>query len=298
LKSAVLKNNITDASNMHERLSMALMRRIGVPASREAHARLFINGAYVGVYTLVESVDKDFLRRTFNENDGYLFEYEWAFPYYFTDRGTHPSAYVPSPFQPQTHEDDPKPEVLVELVQTVNSSANFFSDIATYLDLKKFLRLIAVETFLADSDDFLGDLGMANFYLYRFENKKLFAFIAWDKSEAFTSPLFSIWQHIRGMDRDHTNILVSRALESPELYDFYLDTLLECVRSINEPGATDPRGWMEREIDRIDAQVRDATFNDPVKPFANGQYDQALAAMREFAQRRGAFVTEEVNTSR
>ena len=69
LKSVVLKNNVTDASNMHERLSMLFMRRLGIPASREATARLFVNGDYVGVYTLVESVDKNFLKRVFGEKD-------------------------------------------------------------------------------------------------------------------------------------------------------------------------------------------------------------------------------------
>src|SRR5262249_31236557 len=58
LKSAILKNDVTDPSFMHERISMELFRRIGVPAPRETHAKLFINGVYSGLFTLVESVDK------------------------------------------------------------------------------------------------------------------------------------------------------------------------------------------------------------------------------------------------
>jgi spore coat protein CotH len=167
LKQAVLKNDLTDPSNMHERISMLLMRRMGIPAPREASARLFVNGDYSGVYTLIEGVDKSFLKRVFGDNDGYLFSYEWAFPYFFADRGPAPSLYVPSPFSPETHEDDPEPQAIVELVQTINYSTNFASDINTYLDIKKFVRHIAVENFLADRDDFLGDYGMANFFLYR-----------------------------------------------------------------------------------------------------------------------------------
>jgi hypothetical protein len=120
-----------------------------------------------GVYTLVEGVDKDFLKRVFGDNDGYLFSYEWAFPYFFSDRGTDTAAYVPSPFSPETHEDDPEPQAIVELVQAINHSTNFASDVNTYLDVKKFVRHVAVENFLADRDDFNGDYGMANFFLYR-----------------------------------------------------------------------------------------------------------------------------------
>ena len=51
LKSFVLRNNTQDASNMHERLSMLLFRRLGLPASREAHTKLYINNEYAGLYT-------------------------------------------------------------------------------------------------------------------------------------------------------------------------------------------------------------------------------------------------------
>src|SRR5262245_24054214 len=283
---------------MRERISMLLFRRMGFPASREVTARLFVNNEFAGVYTMVESVDKAFLKRVFSENDGFLFSYEWAGPYYFTDRGTDPRNYVPSPFQPETHEDDPKPEAIVDLVQAINRSADFAREIATYIDLKKFVRHIAVETCLADHDDFLGDAGMANFFLYRPPDKKQFGLIAWDKSEAFTHPQFDIFQHIRNVPPERGNQLVSRALGMPEHLTTYLDTLLECVQSLEQPGTSDPRGWLEREIDRENAQLRDATLSDPVKPFTNGEYDAAVAAMREFAQRRGPFVRQSVDAAR
>src|SRR6476660_2464113 len=88
LKSFVLRNNTQDASNLHERLSMLLFRRLGRPASREAHTKLYINDRYEGLYTIVESVDKSFLKRTFNEDEGYLYKYDYptdAQPYFFED---------------------------------------------------------------------------------------------------------------------------------------------------------------------------------------------------------------------
>ena len=72
MKSFVLRNNTTDRTGMHEQINMQLVERLGMPAPREAHTTLFVNGAYVGLYSIVESPDKNFLARTRSENSGYL----------------------------------------------------------------------------------------------------------------------------------------------------------------------------------------------------------------------------------
>src|SRR5262249_22685852 len=72
LKSVVLRNNVMEPAMINERLTMLLYGRLGVPVSREAPAKLFVNGEYAGLYTIVESVDKNFLKNWYGENDGYL----------------------------------------------------------------------------------------------------------------------------------------------------------------------------------------------------------------------------------
>jgi len=69
LKSLVLDNLTQDASGIHETVSMALFARLGIPAPREAHARLYVNNEYVGLYVLVEAVDKRLLARVFGAID-------------------------------------------------------------------------------------------------------------------------------------------------------------------------------------------------------------------------------------
>ena len=307
LKSFILRNQTQDASNMHERLSMLLFRRLGLPASREAHTKVFINNQYDGLYTIVESVDKTFLQETFNENDGYLYKYDYptdAQPYYFEDRGSEPGAYVPLPFKPETHETDPRPEFIVQLVQAINqtSDAAFRTVMAEYLDLKKFVQHVAVETFVADNDGFHSDYGgMNNYYLYQFQGKKLFTFIAWDKSEAFKSGYeYDIWHNIKNGPHAGKNRLMKRALAFPDLYNAYLDTLLDCVRSAGEQaaGVTGGPGWLEREVRREYEQIRDAALADSTKPFANDEFERAVSDLGVFARRRGDFVTAAVTAAR
>jgi hypothetical protein len=89
LESLALKYNRDDPTYVREALSYALLDDEGVPASRAAHATLTleITGApgqtlfdrplpqsyEMGVFTMVEPVDKTFLQRRFGKN-GYLFK--------------------------------------------------------------------------------------------------------------------------------------------------------------------------------------------------------------------------------
>jgi spore coat protein CotH len=90
LKSVVLDNLTQDHSGIHETVTMKLFARLGLPAPREAHVRLYVNNNYIGLYAVVESIDKALLARVFGsigddvQNDGYLYEYNYVDPWTFT----------------------------------------------------------------------------------------------------------------------------------------------------------------------------------------------------------------------
>jgi CotH kinase protein len=63
-----------DDSMMHERVAYRLYREFGLPAARATHATVYVNGEYYGLYTHLETVDKNFIRRHFDDPDGTLFE--------------------------------------------------------------------------------------------------------------------------------------------------------------------------------------------------------------------------------
>jgi hypothetical protein len=280
---------------------MSLFRRMGVPAPRVAHTRLHVNGEDVGLYTIVESVDQPFLKRTFGEDQGYLYDYDYpvsAKPYYFEYRGSKPKLYVPLPFKPETRQRNPRPEIIEELVRTINSTSDaiFRQAIDEYLDLVKFILYVAVEVLVADNDGMLGDYGMNNFYAYRFDNTKLFTFIPWDKSEAFKNGFdYGIFHNISDVPSLQQNRLMTRILRYPDLAELYLEILLEGAQSIDDrTGSQDGRGWLEREIEREYGQIRDAVLDDTFKPFSNDEFEGAISALGDFARRRGDVVRSEV----
>jgi spore coat protein CotH len=312
LKSFVLRNNINadpnnqDRSFLHESLSLLLFHRLGHPAPRQAHAKVFVNNNYVGLYRIVQALDHEFLQETFNEQGGYLYKYDYpadAKPYYFEDRGADPRQYVPLPFKPETHKLDSRPEVIAQWIQTINqaSDATFRTSVSEYLDPVSFIRHVALENFLADTDGVLGTWGVNNLYVYRPETTKQFVFIGWDLGKTFLGSFdFDIFHNVNGVPDAQKNRLMTRMLAVPEFYNLYLDTLAECVRSANElpPGSTNGPNWMQREIQRQYELIRDAARADPGKPFTNEDFEQAISDLTVFARQRGDSVTRQVSAAR
>jgi len=311
LKSFILRNNTQDETGMRERISMLLFRRLNMVAEREAHARLFINNVYSGVYTIVESIDKTFLTKNFNQNDGHLYEYSFdnaaPVPFDFGYPGPDPALYTPVPFKPETLEDDPQGEVFERLFWTINiaSDAVWRSAMEEFLDLKKFIRHLAIENFLAEEDGLTGDYGPNNFYFYRFENTTKFQFIPWDKSNTFwDSPSYSIFHNIVDGPESHRNKLVVRALRDPELRELYLNTLLEAADSVMAPpedrqnAASTVAGWLEAEVNYEYAQIHDFDVADPVRNHSQGQFDAGAETLRTFGRQRADRVREQVAADR
>ena len=69
-----LNNNDTDASLVKQHMAYELFRKAGIPAPRCNFARVTVNGEYLGIYSHVESVRKNFLRRHFTKASGNLYE--------------------------------------------------------------------------------------------------------------------------------------------------------------------------------------------------------------------------------
>jgi hypothetical protein len=297
LKSFVLDNLTQDSSGLRERLAMKLFRRLGLPASREAHAKLYVNNTYVGLYAVVESIDKRFLKRVEGlDPDGFLFEYRWKEAWTFSYRGQALEAYQPL-FSPQTHEKDSTSELYAPLehfIRVVNNSTDFAREIAEYLNPDNFLKHLAIEQFVAEWDGLTGYAGMNNFYLYRRPKKNECRFLVWDKDNAFKAPDYPVLQGTA------ENVLTRRLLEIPSWRERYLALLLEVQASADQregevvPGAPLPPAWLEQEVARQYLQIRQAMRDDVNKPFTNDDFEGAIAYLREFASARGTSVKGQV----
>jgi hypothetical protein len=164
------------------------------------------------------------------------------------------------------------------------SDTEFAEQVSTFLDLKLFLRHVAVENYLADADGLLGLWGMNNFYLYRSANTTRFQFIPWDKDVTLGNPGQSIWFNT------DTNVLTRRVLSRRELQESYLDSLQQTAR--------EAEGWVEEELERAYLQIQTAVYEDSRKPVDNEQFERAVAEVRNFVRLRGAYVLDAIERAR
>lgn len=284
LTALVLDNAWHDESMIRERVSMLLFRKMGLPAPREAHARLYLGEArqFAGVYVMVEEIDKPFLKRVFGEDEGYLFDLERIDGYHFEDLGDAFGEYAKR-FEPQTHEkEDPATSFgpLRDMVRIINNSSPeaLPAAIAPYLDLDRFLTFVAVTNYLAVWDSYVGGLGMANFSLYRFKDSTTFEFIPWDQDNSFAAVDFPPSE---GVDK---NVLLRKLWAHAPSRERYLRKLLDVAAAAD--------GWMEGEIEREYRQIREAALADPVKYRTNAEFEKTIGELKSFARARSARVRE------
>ena len=164
--------------------------------------------------------------------------------------------------------------------------AGFYGDAFTMaFRLPNLLRDLFAELFIGDYDGFIGNYGINNFYVYRFNNQKRFQMIPWDKSEAFKADAgSSIFHNLNDVPDAQRNRLMIRILSYPELYAKYLDTLQAIANSVAQGN------WLESEIQREYAQIRDAARADTQKPFSNDDFENAVQGLLTFTRERSAQV--------
>ena len=290
LHSLVLRNIWQDATFMHEALAMAFFRRMGLPASRESYCKLYINNEYYGVYSLVENVDTDYVKRYVDSaGSGYLFEFHWTFYWYDEYLGDPLAPYMPL-FEARTRDTESVTTLYTpirDLFREVNGPDDgWFDRVNALIDLRAFTRYIAVETFLSEWDGYFGNWATNNFYLYRPAGSTQHQVLVWDRSESFNSVDSSIFV------RKDENALVRRVLANPDLRTVFLDALQDCANSAADGG------WLENEVRRNASLITDAVIADTKKQFGVDAFLQGVDFLINFAQQRSNFVLQEVAKSR
>ena len=288
LKSFVLDNSTQDTSGVHEAVAMAFYARLGIPAPRTIHTRLYVNNEYAGLYVIVESVDKDMLARVFGaigedtQNDGYLYEFKWMDDWKFGYLGDGLSEYKLR-FEPTTHESK-SDEELYRPIETLIKLANqtptdrIAAELGPRLDIAAVIRFIAAQVFLAETDGFLGGFGINNFYLYRLENSNAHTFIAWDADNTFYHPEYPTNSGI------NDNVLMRDFMAVPEYNALFFAELRRCVE------LAEADDWLNTEAVRHIQRVDTAMKEDPFKPYSNNAYEGKAGEMLTFARARIAFV--------
>jgi spore coat protein CotH len=181
-----LHNNVMDPTHVRQALSYRVFEAAGIASPRTAFAEvsLTIDGECdrepLGLYTLVEEIDKAFLRRHFQTDKGMLLKPEGTQGLEY--KGEDWAAY--SWFEPKSKPKKAESQRLIDLTRLIHKADDeqFRREIGTLLDTDQFAKFLAANTLLANMDSFLTQVH--NYYVYlppkldKFPNK--FVFLPWD----------------------------------------------------------------------------------------------------------------------
>ncbi|HXZ76705.1 MAG TPA: CotH kinase family protein [Streptosporangiaceae bacterium] len=230
-----LKSMYNDPSQMREALAWRLFRNAGVPAARHTYAKLAFDATYYGLFSVIEQVDKRFLKDHFGDNDrGNLYKA------YCGDVGCATLEHRAGPdgddsgrqyfragddertYRLKSNEDAPGAgsyDDLAEFIKTINGiglpggderfdSDAFRESVDGVMNSRAFLRWAAVNLLLGSWDNYYAT--PSNYYLYNsgrlgaeddFMRSPYFTFIPWDYDNCLGIDYFGTkWQYTDILD--------------------------------------------------------------------------------------------------
>lgn len=257
IKSLSLNTNALDPSQLRESLGYGFFREAGVCAPRTCFALVYltVEGVYknelLGLYTVVEEVNEDFLYRHFGTTKGLLIRPERTRNLaYFGNRWedysryniqTEPTAFTAGRFMDFTRSIH------------VSSDEYFCSEIASALDADRFLRFLAANVLMVNLDGVL--VNGHNFYVHVHPKTGRLTFIPWDLHLGFGWQGRSLedWVSLT-IERPYRsgNRLVERVLSVGWMRETYEHYLREFATTCFSPER------MHGRIERLEQVVRKA----------------------------------------
>ncbi|MFM9947057.1 MAG: CotH kinase family protein, partial [Saprospiraceae bacterium] len=189
LKKIQLHSQNLDPSQMHERLAYWPFRAMGVPAPRSVHARVIINGQYMGLFALTEEVDGRFTRENFDDGKGNLYKEIWPL-----DMNGLPFSEQTYLSHLETNEDEnPTAAMIRGFAQAIASGTpeSIQSIITERMNLEEIIAYAVVDRTIRVDDGpfhwycYAGYCSPHNYFWYEEPTKGTLHLIPWDMDNAF-----------------------------------------------------------------------------------------------------------------
>ncbi|TGB12121.1 CotH kinase family protein [Streptomyces sp. MZ04] len=232
-----LKAMYNDPSQMREAVAWRLLDRAGIPAAQHTYATFSLNDRYMGLYSVIEQVDKKFLKDHFGKNSAgnlykaYCGDVGCATLEHRTGTGggddgrqyfTAGSVDDDRTYRLKTNEDDPAANTyddLATLIRAVNGvqlpggddrfkSDTFRASVERVLNVRAFLRWAGANVLLGSWDNYFAT--PSNYYLYNsgrlgdplgFTGRPYFTLIPWDYDNSSGIDFFGTkWQYTDLLD--------------------------------------------------------------------------------------------------
>lgn len=269
-----------DQAMMRARLQYPAYAALGVPAPRYVHARLYVNGAYKGVYGVEERLGREFLRKRLGPPVGQLYE--------FTEgtadlvwRGEEDWRYIPAMWIPKIDDLPADAAAIRNLIDILHHRP---AELPAVLDVDAFARFMAAEVLAGEGDGYLSgpEAGDAeNLFMTVAPADGRFLILPWDRDQGF-------YREQDDLEFGFSNMILTRRilLEDPVRKAAYRDALR---RLLADAWSTAP---VHARIDAIWAQIREAVAEDPLKRWSTEEVADEVAWIKAYVARRNAAFAE------
>jgi hypothetical protein len=235
LEKLMFNNSIQDATYFAEFMATQLFRDAGQPAARVTHARVKLNNRDLGLYVVIEAMNKDFLKQHFKNPHGNFYEA----PFRDID--------LPLEQDGGTIADQSDLKNL-HRVCSITNAAERWRELPKVLDVDRFLSFAAMEMLVAHWDGYI--LHTNNYRLYHDPMSDRFVFVPHGMDWAFLRPNLSL----HAPEFTAVGRAVLRTTEGRKLYRERVGVLFTNVFRVPV--------LMER-IDRELARIRTGNFAPP-----------------------------------
>ncbi len=259
---------VNDPSMIRANLCWKLYRKLGLPAPRSNHIRLYINGDFYGIYHNVEQIDENLMKSRLGAGYGNLYKCLWpadldylgsdpeAYKYYSGDR---------QPYALQINEQYDDYADLAEMVTMLNTlgDTDFRNVFETFFNVQSLLKIMALDVMTGNWDDYI--FNKNNYYLYRDPLTGRFEIYPYDMDNTFGIDwVGQDWgtRSVYNWGQD-TRPLYSRILAFQDYRDQYTAWLQEIGELLESE-------WLSGEMDRIQSLIRTYLSSDTYYPMDYG----------------------------
>jgi spore coat protein H len=222
LETIHIHGNHNDASMIREFLSAYVMKKMNIPVNRVNHIKLFINGTYWGVRSMVEYIDKDFLKTRFGSNKGNNYKCTWPadLDWLGSNQNTYKSIINPSPLQERAYELKTNEDIddysrfvsLIDIINNQKNQSNFPQEIEKIFDVDTYLKALAAEVLIGHWDNYFYNKN--NYFIYDNPNNQKFTYIPYDMDNTFGVHWGVSNIHIRNIHSWGNNMVYAPLTES------------------------------------------------------------------------------------
>ena len=258
-----LNNNDTDASLVKQHMAYELFRKAGIPAPRCSFARVTVNGEYLGVYSHVESVRKDFLKRHFTKASGNLYEGQISD---LTEKAV-------GTFDAKTNaKKNDRNDLLKATKALAVPDEQLFDAVGKVVNLDDFYRYWAMEGLIGFNDGYSGNQN--NFFIYHDPESGRCKFIPWGADGVFRARSGKASQAGTPMSVMAEGVVAHRLYKTEKGRERYRSELLKVLDEVWDEQA------LQAKLDKLARMLRSHTH------LPRRLYDPAVDSVRRFISKR------------